>query len=57
MIRVIFLFIFLNACSLEYSKKNASVPDLKFSDNLSIEEFKIKLKEYSLNNKYPDIDN
>tara|TARA_Y100000768_G_scaffold386145_1_gene373844 strand:- start:934 stop:1107 length:174 start_codon:yes stop_codon:yes gene_type:complete len=57
MTRVILLVFFLNACSLESASKKLSVSDPKLSDNLTIEEFEIKLKEYALGNEYPNIDN
>ena len=49
-----FLFItliFLTSCSSTMIKN-----DIDFSENLTFEEFKIKLEEYSKNNDYPNID-
>tara|TARA_B100001121_G_C18288881_1_gene434301 strand:- start:95 stop:268 length:174 start_codon:yes stop_codon:yes gene_type:complete len=55
--RLLLFIILLNACSLETSKKDFLISEPKFSDDLSIEEFKTKLKQYALNNEYPNIDN
>ena len=30
--------------------------DIKFSDDISFEEFRVQLEEYSINNSYPNID-
>ena len=49
-----FLFIsifFLASCS-SYNVKN----DINFTDDMSFDEFKTKLEEYSKNNPYPNID-
>ena len=55
--RLLLFIILLNACSLETSKKDFLISEPKFSDDLSIEELKTKLKQYALNNEYPNIDN
>ncbi len=49
-----FLFVivfFLNSCT-----SNISRVDFNFSDEMSFDEFKIKLEEYAKNNPYPNID-
>tara|TARA_Y100001970_G_C14127595_1_gene799862 strand:+ start:1138 stop:1311 length:174 start_codon:yes stop_codon:yes gene_type:complete len=55
--KILLLIFLLNACSIETNKKDLLISDPKFSDNLSIEDFKIKLKQYALSNEYPNIDN
>ena len=52
---LIILFI-ITGCVSNKDTSNSKVSDIKFSDNLSFEEFKIKLEEYALNNPYPNID-
>ena len=42
---------FLASCSSNNFKKN-----INFSDEMSFEEFRIKLKEYAIINPYPNID-
>jgi len=50
------IFLLMIGCSTNHNAKNNNI-DIKFSDNLSLEEFKIKLKEYANNSPYPNIDN
>tara|TARA_B100001057_G_scaffold15438_1_gene14674 strand:+ start:1232 stop:1393 length:162 start_codon:yes stop_codon:yes gene_type:complete len=45
------ILFFLTSCSSAVIKN-----DINFSENLTFEEFKIKLDEYSKNNLYPNID-
>tara|TARA_X000000368_G_C23014444_1_gene705000 strand:+ start:521 stop:682 length:162 start_codon:yes stop_codon:yes gene_type:complete len=47
---ILFLFIF-TSCS-----PNNKVQVLNLSENMTFEEFKIKLDEYAKNNPYPNID-
>ena len=57
MLRIIILIFFLlTGCSYDQTKKVNNVSQIEFSDDLTIEEFKIKLEEYSNNNSYPNID-
>ena len=53
--RLLFLILFLNSCSGNSGKLNLQ-NDFQFNDNLSFEEFKIKLDEYAIKNPYPNID-
>ena len=55
--KILLLIFLLTACSIETNKKDLLISDPKFSDNLSIKDFKIKLKQYALSNEYPNIDN
>ena len=48
---LLMIIIFLTACS-----KNMISSDFNFSDDMSFDEFKIKLEEYSKNSPYPKID-
>ena len=42
---------------LSYSCSSpATRNDVKFSDDISFEEFRVQLEEYSRNNPYPNID-
>ena len=49
---LILTLFFLCSCSNNLIKNNFS-----FSEKMSIDEFKIKLKEYAENNPYPNLDN
>jgi hypothetical protein len=55
--KILFIIIFtLTACSTNNSTiKN--VENIKFSDDISFEEFKSKLKVYATNSPFPNIDN
>jgi hypothetical protein len=43
--------IFLVSCTTNNTRNN-----FNFSDQMSFEEFRIKLDEYAINNPYPNID-
>ena len=52
--RLFFLILFfLQSCVLNGEKESF---DLDFSDNMTFQEFQIKLDEYARNNPYPNID-
>ncbi|MDA9177522.1 hypothetical protein N9O17_00120 [Candidatus Pelagibacter sp.] len=58
MLRIIILIFFLlTGCSYDQTKKVNNVSQIEFSDDLTIEEFKIKLEEHTKNSSYPSIDN
>lgn len=52
---LLFFILFLSACVFN-GDKQLYINDLTYSNNLSIDEFKTKLKEYAYNNSYPNID-
>ena len=49
---LLIISIILTSCA-----QNAKQTDLNINENLSFEEFKIKLEVYAGSNPYPDIDN
>ena len=53
---IFFIFLFLYSCSTNPSLNNKK-KNIDFEKKMSIEEFKIKLKEYVDNSSYPSIDN
>ena len=57
--KIILIILLLTSCTNYQTNKENNINNLSinFSDNLSIEEFKIRLEEYSYNNAYPNIDN
>jgi len=55
--KILILFFLLLSCSLNKENKETYLPNLNFSDDLTIEEFKVKLKQYAINNQYPNINN
>ncbi len=54
-IKLILIFL-LTSCSLNTENNKKLSSDLNFSDQLTIEEFKVKLQQYAINNKYPNIE-
>jgi len=55
--KIILILILLSSCSYNQNKNVSYISDIKFSDSLSLEEFKTKLDKYTQNNPYPNIDN
>ena len=55
--KVLIIFFLLSACSSNNINKENSLSTLNFSENLTIEEFKLKLEQYANNSNYPNIDN
>ena len=54
--RIILIFFLITGCSYDQSKKMNNISQIKFSDDLTLEEFKIKLDVYTSNSSYPNID-
>ena len=54
--KLLFIFIIITGCSTYDDKLNNNNLDIKFSDNMSLEKFQVKLKEYANNSPYPKID-
>ena len=48
---IILILFFLTSCSSDISRNNFNI-----TDEMSFQEFKIKLNEYAVNNPYPNID-
>ena len=48
------IIIFISACSAEINNNFSN--NINFSKEMSIDEIKIKLKEYTENSTYPNID-
>jgi hypothetical protein len=58
MLRIIFLIFFLvTGCSYDQTEKKNNISNIDFSEDLTLEEFKIKLEEYTNNSFYPNLDN
>ena len=54
--RFILIFLLLSGCVNNQNANINVVSDLNFSDDLTLEEFKLKLEEYANNSPYPNID-
>tara|TARA_B100001093_G_scaffold514981_1_gene590263 strand:+ start:1035 stop:1208 length:174 start_codon:yes stop_codon:yes gene_type:complete len=55
--KLLIIIIFISSCSSSKNELKNNLYDIKFSDNLTFEEFQIKLKEYAEDNPYPNINN
>ena len=54
--KIIISIIFLTACTQNYANKKDDVSNIKFSQDLTLEEFRIKLEEYANGSLFPNID-
>ena len=55
--KILILLFLLLSCSFNKENKEIYLPNLNFSDDLTIEEFKVKLNQYAINKQYPNINN
>ncbi len=53
---ILILLLLLNSCVIKKNKVLNKQLDLKFNNELTFDEFRIKLEEYSNNSLYPNID-
>ena len=54
---LLILLLLLNSCVIKKNKVLNKQLDIDFNKEMTFEEFKIKLEEYSNNSPYPNIDN
>ena len=54
--RFILIFLLFSGCVYNPNANIKAVPDINFPDDLTLEEFKLKLEEYANNSPYPNID-
>ena len=54
--RFILIFLLFSGCVYSQNANINAVSDVNFSDDLTLEEFKLKLEEYANNSPYPNID-
>ena len=55
--KYLLIFFFLVGCVPNQTKVNIVPPTFDYKDDLSLDEFRIKLEVYSNNSPYPNIDN
>ncbi len=55
--KLLFIFFLLLSCSSNQNKINTNYSNINFSENLTLEQFKIQLEEYANNSPYPNINN
>ena len=54
--KFILIFFLFSGCLYSQNENINAVSDINFSDDLTLEEFKLKLEEYANNSPYPNID-
>ena len=54
--RIIILFILFSGCTYSQPLDTTKISNINFSDDLTLEEFRVKLEEYANNSPYPNID-
>ena len=54
--KLLIIFIIITGCTTSEDKLTNNNLEIKFSDNMSFEEFQVKLEEYANNSPYPNID-
>ena len=54
---ILILLLLLNSCVIKKNKVLNKQLNLNFNEEMTFEEFKIKLEEYSNNSPYPNINN
>jgi len=54
--KFILIFFLFSGCVYSQNENTNAVSDINFSDDLTLEEFKLKLDEYANNSPYPNID-
>ena len=54
---MLILLLLLNSCVIKKNKALNQELNLNFNEQMSFEEFKVKLEEYSNNSPYPNINN
>ncbi len=55
--KILIIFFLLVSCSTNQSQNKTNTSNFTFSENMSFEQFKIKLEKYAKNNPYPNINN
>ena len=54
---IIILLLLLNSCVIKKDEVSNKQLDFNFNEEMTFDEFKIKLEKYSNNSPYPNIDN
>ncbi len=55
--KILIIFFLLVNCSNNQNQNKTNISNITFSEDMSFEQFKIKLDEYAKNNPYPNINN
>ena len=54
--KLLMILILVSACSTNKSELENNPSEINFLDNMTFEEFKVKLEKYADENPYPNID-
>ena len=54
--KIMILILFLSACTQNHTIKKKDISTIIFSQDLTLEEFKVKLEEYANKSVFPNID-
>jgi len=54
--KFVLIFFLFSGCVYNQNANINAVSDINFSNDLTLEEFKLKLEEYANNSPYPNID-
>ncbi|MDA9598375.1 hypothetical protein N9R93_00365 [Candidatus Pelagibacter sp.] len=55
--RIILIFFLITGCAVNQGEQKINLSEIKFSEDLSLKEFKDNLEIYANNSPYPDIEN
>ena len=55
--KLLIIITFIAGCSSAKNETHNNLSDIKFSKDLSFEEFQTRLKKYAINSPYPNIEN
>ena len=55
--KILIIFFLLVGCSNNQIQNLDNISNITFSEDMSFEQFKIKLEEYAKNNPYPNVNN
>ena len=55
--KILIIIIFITGCSSNKNELDNNLSDIKFSDEMTFDEFKINLKKYAETYSYPNINN
>ncbi len=55
--RIILIFFLITGCNTNQTEQQINLSEIKFSEDLSLKEFKANLDKYANNSPYPNIEN
>ena len=55
--KLLLIFLFIAGCVTNQNEFNNNISEINYDEDLTLEEFKIKLDVYANNSPYPNIEN